>query len=186
MLMFEEEGRLVERAKAGDRSAFDALFRAHFEAVKEFLLPYLHWNLSDVEDVVQDTFLVVLDGLEGFRGEASFRTWVFRIARNRALNYARDRKAGVPLQPDHPSPDPDPSEVMAQADDPYKSLDIKGLLHIAKDVVSETEYNVLVMSRGANLKNAVVAQNLGMAEGTVAHHLHEAFRKLRKYFSSKG
>jgi RNA polymerase sigma-70 factor (ECF subfamily) len=85
------DAELVRRAKAGDLDAFEALTSRHEQRVFGLAMRMLRQE-HDAEDVTQQTFLSVLENLEGFRGEASFSTWVLRIASHAALKIIRKRK----------------------------------------------------------------------------------------------
>lgn len=79
---------LLETWRAGDRAAGEALLRRHFDA----LFGFFRGKLDDravVEDLVQRTMLAVFRGREGFRSDASFRTWLFAIARNELCGQLR-------------------------------------------------------------------------------------------------
>ncbi len=82
---------LVRLAKAGDLDAFEALTSRHEQRVYALAMRMLRQE-HDAEDVTQQTFLSVLENLGGFRGEASFSTWVLRIASHAALKIIRKRK----------------------------------------------------------------------------------------------
>jgi RNA polymerase sigma-70 factor (ECF subfamily) len=82
---------LVRRAKGGDLDAFEALTTRHEQRVYSLALRMLR-QAEDAEDVTQQTFLSALEHLEGFRGEASFSTWLLRIASHAALKVLRKRK----------------------------------------------------------------------------------------------
>lgn len=82
---------LVAQAKAGDLSAFEALVRRH-ERTVYWLARRTLSNEQDAEDVTQQAFLSALEHLAGFRGEASFKTWLLRIATHAALKIIRKRK----------------------------------------------------------------------------------------------
>lgn len=82
---------LVRRAKAGDLAAFESLTNRYERRVYSLARQILRQE-QDAEDVTQQTFLSVLENLEGFREEASFSTWIFRIATHAALKIIRKRK----------------------------------------------------------------------------------------------
>jgi RNA polymerase sigma-70 factor (ECF subfamily) len=82
---------LVRRAKAGELDAFEALTNRYEQRIYGLAMRMLRQE-QDAEDVTQQTFLSVLENLEGFRGEASFSTWVLRIASHAALKIIRKRK----------------------------------------------------------------------------------------------
>lgn len=85
------DGELVRRAQAGDLDAFEALTSRHEQRVFSLARRMLRQE-QDAEDVTQQTFLSALENLDGFRGEASFATWLFRIATHAALKIIRKRK----------------------------------------------------------------------------------------------
>src|SRR5882672_6935529 len=96
-----EELRLVERARTGDREAFDYLVQGHLRRVWRVVWRVLRHH-EDTEDVVQEVFLAAYQSLPGFRGESRFSTWLHRIAVTRALNHLdraaeRIRRASGPL-----------------------------------------------------------------------------------------
>ena len=73
------DAELVERARRGDRSAEDAIFRRHVDTVAGLALHLLR-HRSDMEDVVQDTFILALGKLEGLRDGGALRPWLLQIA----------------------------------------------------------------------------------------------------------
>jgi RNA polymerase sigma-70 factor, ECF subfamily len=82
---------LVARAKAGELDAFEALTNRYERRVYSLALRMLRQE-QDAEDVTQQTFLSALENLSGFRGDASFATWLLRIATHAALKVIRKRK----------------------------------------------------------------------------------------------
>ena len=91
MISEPSDAELVRRAKAGGLDAFEALTSRYEQRVYALAMRMLRQE-HDAEDVTQQTFLSVLENLEGFRGEASFSTWVLRIASHAALKIIRKRK----------------------------------------------------------------------------------------------
>ena len=77
---------LVRRAQEGDKAAFDLLVRKYQNKIISLVSRYLG-NSGDVQDVAQDAFIKAYTALPGFRGEAAFYTWLYRIAVNSAKNY---------------------------------------------------------------------------------------------------
>jgi RNA polymerase sigma-70 factor, ECF subfamily len=89
-------GVVLARAQAGDEAAFARLFAD----VQPALLRYLRVITPEADDVAGDTWLQVVTGLRGFRGEEeAFRAWLFTIARHRAADAARSRarRPAVPV-----------------------------------------------------------------------------------------
>jgi RNA polymerase sigma-70 factor (ECF subfamily) len=92
---FEEgaaaEAALLRDAQVGDPAALERLIGRHKRPL--FALCYgMLGHAEDAEDAVQETFLRALRALPCFRGEATVRTWLFRIALNLCLNWKRDRR----------------------------------------------------------------------------------------------
>ncbi len=87
-----EEQELIRRTLRGDQDAFESLYRAHFPRTWA-IVAHRVWNREDVEDLVQMTFMRAYLGLEGFRGEAAFSTWLTQIALNVCATHLRSRQA---------------------------------------------------------------------------------------------
>jgi RNA polymerase sigma-70 factor (TIGR02960 family) len=79
---------LISRARAGDGDAFQELIAPHRRELQVHCYRMLG-SFQDAEDALQDTLLTAWQGLAGFQGRASLRTWLYRIATNRCLNALR-------------------------------------------------------------------------------------------------
>jgi RNA polymerase sigma-70 factor (ECF subfamily) len=90
----DPDAALVAQFLAGDRAAFDALVRRHQASVRRLVLRYVK-SEADAKDVTQIAFVRAFEKLSEFRGEAAFRTWLFRIAINLALNHVRGTPADL-------------------------------------------------------------------------------------------
>ncbi|WP_028104089.1 sigma-70 family RNA polymerase sigma factor [Pseudoduganella violaceinigra] len=92
----DPDRELVERARAGERAAFDQLVGRYQRRLLRLVLRLLR-DQAEAEDVVQETFLRAYRALPRFRGEAAFFTWLYRIALNGARNaILRRRQRGAP------------------------------------------------------------------------------------------
>jgi RNA polymerase sigma-70 factor (ECF subfamily) len=102
----DSDRALLERLRAGDEIAFTELVERYSGALMRLVRMYVP-SAAVAEQVVQETWLGVLAGLDGFKGRSSLRTWVFRIALDRALPgpfaSLADREAGE----EHPAVAPD-------------------------------------------------------------------------------
>jgi RNA polymerase sigma-70 factor, ECF subfamily len=82
------EAHLVKKAKAGEQWAIAALVENHSSKVYNLALRLMQ-NQEDAEDVLQETFLVFMDKIHSFKGNASIGTWLYRIGTNVALGKLR-------------------------------------------------------------------------------------------------
>lgn len=87
----EEDRLLVEQIKNGDTFAFDRLVGPYRRKLQLHIFRIVK-NQSDAEDVLQETLIRAFRGLRNFRGDASFYTWIFRIAYNCAIAFVTRRR----------------------------------------------------------------------------------------------
>jgi len=93
--MAEDDLAMLDRWRAGDVAAGNALFHRHFESVYRF---FERKTDGDIDDLVQETFLACVRGVGAFRRQSSFRTYLFAIARHTLFGYWRRRATvGVAL-----------------------------------------------------------------------------------------
>lgn len=97
--MYSDDRALIEAFRSGDEFAFVSLYNRYKGAVYAFCVKML-LDKSLAEDVVQDTFLRVYENRERLASAASFKSWLFTIARNQCLNQLRRNQRQVPLADD--------------------------------------------------------------------------------------
>jgi RNA polymerase sigma-70 factor (TIGR02960 family) len=98
-------GDLISRARAGDGDAFRELTEPYRRELQVHCYRMLG-SFQDAEDAVQDTLLAAWQGLGGFEGRASLRTWLYRIATNRCLNARRSASRRPAKEWDVPQVEP--------------------------------------------------------------------------------
>jgi RNA polymerase sigma-70 factor, ECF subfamily len=101
---------LVSRAQAGRLDAFEELVRRHRLGAYRVALRMLGDD-SDAEDATQDAFVQAWRKLDGFRADAAFSTWMYRIVTNRCLNMLRARRRTEPLPTDREAPASRPDRI---------------------------------------------------------------------------
>lgn len=93
-----EEAELVRRCIAGDRAAFEQFYRDNRRFVAGNLYRVLG-DRSELDDLVQEVFVIAFRGMERFRGDAKLSTWLYRICVNVALGRLRSRSRRAPPVP---------------------------------------------------------------------------------------
>lgn len=120
-----EDMALVQALRAGDEAAFASLVERYNGALLRLARMYVH-DRAVAEEVVQDTWVGVLNGIDRFEPRASLKTWIFRILMNRARTSAKREGRSVPFseawesgsEPDEPALDPDRFMAAHAPDDP--------------------------------------------------------------------
>jgi RNA polymerase sigma-70 factor (ECF subfamily) len=157
---------LLEAWRTGDAGAGNELFRRHFAAVCRF---FRNKVTDGVEDLVQRTFLACVEGKHAFRGESSFRTYVFTIARHQLYAHLEQRHRPALDGERMAMSDiaPGPSRVLARKREERQLLE--GLRRIPLD------YQVaLELYYWEELPAAALARILDVPEGTVRSDLSRA------------
>jgi RNA polymerase sigma-70 factor, ECF subfamily len=92
----ESDAALLERLRAGDESAFETLLSRHDAAMRRVARTFVRTD-SAADEVVQDAWLGVLRGLDGFEGRSSLRTWIFQILLNNARTRGQRERRTLPF-----------------------------------------------------------------------------------------
>ncbi len=179
--------RLVELFKDGDRHAFELLVRRYQNLAFTLAMRYLG-SAELAEETAQDVFISVYRNLGKFRGEASFRSWFYRVVvnhcRNRykALERRRHRQHdsidGVPRDGATR-----PVDLVDQGMDPEQALDAfreRVLIEQALAKLGEQARMVLLLREGEGLSYDEIARILGVREGTVKSRIHRARAELKR------
>lgn len=168
-----QDAAWVERVRRGDAEAYGELARRHMR--RAFAIAYrIVEHRQDAEDVVQDAFLRALERLDSLERGRPFRPWFYRIVVNRALNLRRSRavRCTEPLAEAVPAATASPECVAERAE-------LRGRLAEAADALPERQRTILQLSALEGFTSAEVAEILGVSDGTVRWHLHQARRTLR-------
>ncbi len=92
----DEDSNLVARIRARDESAFAQLLDRYHVAMARVARMYVR-SPEEAEEVIQDTWIAVLSGIDRFEGRSAFKTWLFRILINRARTRAKREARSIPL-----------------------------------------------------------------------------------------
>lgn len=180
---------LVDRFKAGDQSAFDEMVSRYWDRIFAMVNQLLR-NSQDAEEVTQDAFIRAHRGLENFRGDSSFSTWLYQIATNLARNrywYWWRRKRDKSISFDQPlSQDSETSlaEVFpAEVETPQDATVTREFVNrIAEcmEMLNEKHREVLVLRNVQNLSYEEISSILGISVGTVKSRIARARESLRE------
>lgn len=183
----DDEQRLVERARSGDRGAFREIVDAHRSKLYSLALGLVR-HPHDAEDAVQEAFLRAYRGLQGFRGGSKLGSWLYRITVNVCLEGRRRRRpwdfASLlavgdergrrgPHEPLEERPEADPERRAS-------STRLRQAIDQAVLRLSPLERAAFSLRHDGELPVAEIARVLGRAEGTVKSVLFRALRKLQQ------
>ncbi len=191
-LSSNEERLLIERVKAGDQKAFEAIFSLYVSRVYRQALK-LVGNEADANDVVQEVFLLVYRKANSFLGKSEFSTWLYRLTANAALTKLRQikREKVVSLDEYMPKFRKDGHHLVRPVAD--WTQDIENLVSImesrqiiqqAIDQLSPIDKAVVVMSDLEELSNPEISKTLGVSVQAVKARLHRARLFLRGRLTS--
>lgn len=170
----DAEARLLAAAQAGDAAAYAALVEDHLPALAAFVRRAAPWP-DAAEDIVQETLLRAWRHLAGFRGESSFRTWLFAIAWRaaRSAGARRDRAQLLADPPELADPAVGPEELALQR---VQAGQAKRLLESLRPPWREAIRRVDVDGQPL----AAAAREMGIPLGTLKTHLHRGRRQLAR------
>jgi len=174
---------LIARAAGGDTSAFQTLVEQHRAMVYRVAFQFAG-NHYDAEDITQDVFIKVYRSLPGFRQDAQFTSWMYRIAMNACIDHRRRQPpaAVVPITAGAPDAEPWMIDTVEERPGPETCAyagELGSVLDAAIGRLPEGQRLVFVMRHHEGLKLVEIAAALGLAEGTVKRQLHAAVHRLR-------
>jgi RNA polymerase sigma-70 factor (ECF subfamily) len=198
----DDDQSLVERARTGDDEAFATLVRRHGPGLLRLARMYVPTQ-AIAEDVVQETWLAVLRGLDRFEGRSAFKTWLFRILVNRAKTRGVREHRSIPFASvgtgrggedgADEGPTVDPSRFAREGawtsaprdwhDDPEESLRSSEALRIAREAIAdlpERQRIVITMRDLDGLSSEDVRNVLDVSETNQRVLLHRARAKVRE------
>ena len=169
----ENEREIVERARRGDPLAFEELVRLYQRPLYGFLYR-LSGNVEDAMELTQSAFVRSWTSLARFRGESSFRTYLYKIAANAWRNTVRDRSR-------RPSVDLEKVPLMSN-DDPHadaESAQEQNLLWRAVDRLPPRQREILVLRIREGLSFEEAAKVMVCSVGAAKASYHQAVGKLK-------
>lgn len=180
-----DDSALVEQVLRGDEHAFRRIVDGHIDAVSRTVTGLLGPS-AEVDDVVQDVFIKLHANLATFRGDATLRTFVTRMAINRSLDVLRQRKRRRWMQSWGLSSELDAAGAVTPAHTPLEQKDLDLRLRGALNTLPEKQRTVVVLRLVEGLSTEETAQVLDIKYGTVLSRLKRATDHLREVLSGDG
>jgi RNA polymerase sigma-70 factor (ECF subfamily) len=172
MLKPMTDSELAKSAGKGDREAFRRLLERHYDMMHRVALRFTG-SAADAEDIAQDVCLALVRKIRGFRGEALFSTWLYRVVVNACRDFARRRATSRALVENYVAyrelDDADHADTGARLDWLQEAF-----LRLPADL---RETVLLVVAE--DMTHAQAAQVLDCAEGTIAWRMSAARKRLK-------
>ena len=183
------DGDLVRRAKAGDQAAFGELVNLYYDMVYAVAFGVLH-NREAAKDVAQESFLKAHKQLANFEGKSKFKTWVYRIAVNSAIDEQRRKKPTDSLDSTDASDDEDRAPVIitdpkADPREEAHQSELRVLIQRTLEELSPDHRAILVLREWQGLSYEEISETLGLEVGTVMSRLFYARKKMAESLAPK-
>jgi len=183
-----DESALVSALRAGDERAFARLVDDYSPGMRRLALTFVR-TPALADDVVQEAWLGVLRGIDGFQGRSSLRTWIYRIvaniARTRAVREARTTPFSSFEHEEGPSVDPerfDRGGHWSAPPEPWRRVldaEARALVEQAIAALPETQRQVITLRDVEGWSGAEVCNVLALSETNQRVLLHRARSKVR-------
>jgi RNA polymerase sigma-70 factor (ECF subfamily) len=171
---------LVEKAIAGDERSFAKILEEHYRLIYSVVRGIVG-SRGDTEDVVQDVFVKIFRALPGFRGEARLSTWIYRVARNEALNAIDTRRPTfVPLE--------DCEELADCDEDPaatHRRKVTRERLERLMDRLDESQRVALELRYMGEKSYDEIADIMGIPLGTVKTYIYRGKLSLKRMMTAR-
>jgi RNA polymerase sigma-70 factor, ECF subfamily len=176
------EAEFIQRAREGDRTAFEYLYRLHSRRVYAVCLRMVA-DPTEAEDLTQEAFLLLFRKIHTFRGESAFSTWLHRLAVNLVL--MRLRKKSFPTISIEAAPDPDDENGWPSIDIGAPDLLLEGSIDrisLARCIAQlPAGYRTMfVLHDIQGYEHHEIARILGRSVGDSKSQLHKARTRLRE------
>lgn len=173
------DNQLMFRVKEGNLDQMALLFDRHHRLLYGFF--YHNTGLKDEsEDLVQTVFMNMIRSRATFTGSFKFETWMYTIARNALKDYYRKNKKSSAFV------DTDQVEHQLQdstsADDKINRKEEENILKKALEQLSETDRELIILSRYKEMKYQEIAILLNLSEGAIKVRIHRAVKQLRENY----
>lgn len=177
-----EERRLIRKVQAGDRLAADALVRSYYDEIHRFVRKQTPDDQT-AQDLTQEILISMLRTISHFNpGRAGFRTWLYRIATNKVIDWYRSRSSRITqmlsIDEIEPVDEADISHQVERAD--FAERVRISLTHFPAHLQKIFRLHVF-----GDATFAHIAAEMDISENTVKTQYYRLLRQLRKEFSDE-
>lgn len=170
------------QAADGDRRAFTDLYTRYLDSLYQYVFLFTK-SAYTTEEIVQDVFVRIWEHRQSLREVESFKSYLFRAAKNRVIDYIRSREteervlslllAGQKSRPETPD----------------EAFDYKAYYHIVQEAISRLstrKREIFRLSTEEGLSHDEIAAELVISKSSVKNQLYKSFHFIREYLARKG
>lgn len=166
---------LVQSSQAGDADAFGELYEKFLSSIYKYI--YFKVPAEEAEDLTETVFLKAWENIRKYRsGQASFSSWLFRIAHNTVVDYYRTNKETLELE-EHIEDKKSATDPKKKAENTFLAEDLKQAL---KEIAPKQK-EVLILKYINGHSNEEIAQIINKSEGAVRILQMRGLQNLKKY-----
>ena len=185
----EQDKEYVASALEGDESAYAALVDKYQNALFHHIRKIVR-DRSEVDDLVQETFIKAFSALESYSTQYAFSTWLYKIATNHSIDFLRKKKLRTqsidkPIKTKEGEMEVELPDTTYRPDRHIVEDQRKTLIQEAIDALPPKYYRVIVLRHQQEKTYDEIARELDLPLGTVKAHIFRARELLNKYLREK-
>ncbi len=185
----QQDREFVERALEGDESAYHALVEKYRNALYHHIRRIIR-ERSEVDDLVQESFIKAFSALESYSTQYAFSTWLYKIATNHAIDFLRKKRLRTqsidkPIKTKEGEMEIELPDTTYRPDRHIVEDQRKTLIQEAIDALPPKYYRVIVLRHQHEKTYEEIARELDLPLGTVKAHIFRARELLNKYLRDK-
>ena len=177
-----DENQLITRTQHGDTEAFNPLVRKYQHRIYTHILGRIK-NAETAKDLTQETWIKAFRAIKTFRGNASFYSWLYRIAENVCIDHYRKQKASHAIEVIHGIDECRITETHPCPSEDIERQELRQQLREAVKHLTPTHKHVFLLHYVHEIPVKVIATLLKRSEGTIKTHLRNARLQLQEYLT---
>ena len=183
MARFIEKRKVDEylrKIRQGDGSALDLLYESTSKQLYTLCYTYMR-NRQDSEDALSNTYLTAVRYIDRFKGANGFN-WLYSIAKNICLNLLRSKQKNVFVDF---ADEETVNTLQLFSESAPKLSDESGVVALSEQVLSKTEFQILILHAVNGLKFKEIAKMIDSKENTVRWQYNNALKKVKKEYERR-